>query len=116
MADILRCSSCGMEPKYPVGPGTIAYTCATCAMGLAHICDEKAKNRLAALSPEDVKSCRKAHKPKLTQKDFDTLLKLPTNHTNRVENGHILPHENLFMYVVHGEKPKRGKKGWGRKN
>lgn len=115
MADILRCSSCGTEPKYPVGPDTIGYTCAICAMGLAHIHDQQEKSRLASLSPEDVKSCRKSQDPKMTQKDFDTMLRLPTNHTNRVENGHVLPHENLYMFVIHGDRPVLKKKRRKRK-
>lgn len=108
MANVLRCS-CGAEPKYPVGPDTISYTCALCAMGLARIHEEKEVNRLSSVSPEDVKSFRLSLKPKMIQKDMDTWLHLPTNHTNKVENGHVVPHENLFNLIKHGKLP-NGKK------
>lgn len=105
MTSVLRCSTCGREPKYPVGPDTVGYTCALCAMGLICMYEKRREEELSSISPEDVKSFRLSQDPKMNQKDMDEWLNLPANHTNKFENGHVLPHRNLFNLIKNNLLP-----------
>jgi ribosome-binding protein aMBF1 (putative translation factor) len=53
---------------------------------------------LKSISPEEIRRIRKEVLG-WTQKTLDCKLKLPTNHTNRVENGHDLPTLELFNFI-----------------
>jgi ribosome-binding protein aMBF1 (putative translation factor) len=53
---------------------------------------------LESIHPEEIRRVRKDVLG-WTQKKLDYKLKLPTNHTNRVENGHELPTLELFNFI-----------------
>jgi predicted transcriptional regulator len=66
---------------------------------LGRVVRAKEKAFLESIPPDEIKRIRKEILG-WTQQDVDIHLKLPQNHTNRVENGHILPKKELVEFLI----------------
>ena len=110
---MIRCEICGESPNYPMTKkekdNVKGWLCCACFCRHAGKRVEMQKRvLLESIHPEEIRRVRKEILG-WTQQVLDLKLRLPTNHTNRVENGHELPRQVLFDFIkeiLEGESQK----------
>ena len=100
---MIVCDYCGEPPDYPMTKkekeNVKGFLCGSCYCRTAgKRVEVQERALLESIHPEEIRRVRKEVLG-WTQKDLDFKLKLPTNHTNRVENGHVLPTSDLFNFI-----------------
>jgi len=100
---MIVCDYCGEPPDYPMTKkekeNVVGFTCGSCYCRMAgKRVEVKERALLESIHPEEIRRIRKEVLG-WTQQTLDLKLRLPTNHTNRVENGHDLPHHDLFNFI-----------------
>lgn len=92
----LLCDTCQTPAKKP--NDVKSFTCGVCSARAVIRLEQEKKQYRQSLDPEDIKRVRKETLG-WTQKRVDIKLGLTSNHTNRVENGHILPDKKLVDFI-----------------